>query len=54
LQKGEASVAGRNEPIKAIEFNEKYYIEGDGRHRTATLKALGVAEAPMIVTHIKS
>lgn len=54
LQKGEASVAGRNEPVEAIEVKGRYYIEGDGRHRIAALKALGVAEAPMLVTHIKS
>ena len=53
LQKGYASVAGKNEPIKVVEIDGKYFVETDGRHRTAALKALGVSEAPMLVTHIK-
>lgn len=39
-------------PIEFIEFNRKYYV-GDGRHRVAALKALGVAKVPAMVTHIK-
>ncbi|HLD27069.1 MAG TPA: ParB N-terminal domain-containing protein [Patescibacteria group bacterium] len=53
LQSGNASVAGRNEPIRLIEVDGKYYVESDGRHRTAALKALGVAEVPVMVTHFK-
>lgn len=53
LKEGSASVAGNNKPIKAIEVGGKFFIEADGRHRTAALKALGVKEAPMLVTHIK-
>lgn len=53
LQSGNASVAGRNEPIRLIEVDGKYYVESDGRHRTAALKALGVAQVPVMVTHIK-
>lgn len=53
FQKGNASVVGRNEPIRLIEVDGKFYVEGDGRHRTAALKALGVPEAPALVTHIK-
>jgi hypothetical protein len=39
-------------PIKVIEHEGKYYISGDGRHRTVALKALGVARVPMLVQHI--
>lgn len=53
LKEGSASVAGNNQPIKAIEVDGKFFIEADGRHRTAALKALGVKEVPMLVTHIK-
>jgi len=53
LQSGNASVAGRNEPIRLIEADGKYYVESDGRHRTAALKALGVTEVPVMVTHVK-
>lgn len=52
LKEGSASVAGNNKPIKAIEVDGKFFIEADGRHRTAALKALGVKEVPMLVTHI--
>lgn len=53
LQSGKARVVGRNEPIRLIEVDGKYYVESDGRHRIAALKALGVAEVPAMVTHIK-
>lgn len=53
LKQGSASVAGNNQPIIAIEVGGKFFIEADGRHRTAALKALGVKEVPMLVTHIK-
>jgi ParB-like chromosome segregation protein Spo0J len=53
LREGTADVAGNNQPIQVIEVSGKYFIEGDGRHRTAALKALGVKEVPMLVTHVK-
>lgn len=40
------------EPLEVFEVNDKYFVEGDGRHRAAALKALGVAEVPMMVTHL--
>ncbi len=52
LIEGPASVAGRNLPIRAFEIDGNYYIDEDGRHRTAALKALGVPEVPMLVTHV--
>lgn len=53
FQNGSASVVGRNEPIRIIEVDGKFYVESDGRHRIAALKALGVAEVPALVTHVK-
>jgi hypothetical protein len=53
LKDGSASVVGNNQPIKVVEMDGKYFVEADGRHRTAALKALGVARAPMLVTHIR-
>lgn len=50
---GEISVTGKNMPISLLEYQGKYYIDGDGRHRTAALKALGVAQAPALVVHYK-
>ncbi len=53
LVDGSASVAGRfNKPIRVFEIGGEYYLESDGRNRTAALKALGVDEVPMMVTHI--
>lgn len=48
---GEITVTGKNMPISLLEYQGKYYIDGDGRHRTAALKALGVAQAPALVVH---
>lgn len=53
LQNGNASVTGRNKPIRLIEVGGKYYVDSEGRHRTAALKALGVVEVPAMVIHIK-
>ncbi len=47
------SVAGNNQPIQVVEVGGKYFVESDGRHRTAALKALGVDKVPMLVTHIE-
>lgn len=49
---GTEFIAGKNDPIRVVKVGGKYYIETDGRHRTAALKALGVKEVPMLVTHI--
>jgi hypothetical protein len=49
---GNWKVGGYNAPIRLIEMNGKYYINSDGRHRSAALKALGVAQIPALVTHI--
>lgn len=53
LKSGEANIAGFNQPIAVLEMNGKYYLE-EGRHRAAALKALGVKETPMLVTHVKT
>lgn len=53
FQDGTIDLLGHNSPIKVIEIDGEYFIEGDGRHRTAALKALGVREVPMLVTHVK-
>lgn len=53
LQEGSTSVIGSNNPIRVDEINGKYFVSADGRHRTAALKALGVKEVPMLVTHVK-
>lgn len=36
-------------PMKVAKYQGKYYVDGDGRHRAAALKALGVERAPMLV-----
>ena len=53
FQDGSIDLLGHNSPIKVIEIDGEYFIEGDGRHRTAALKALGVREVPVLVTHVK-
>lgn len=53
LREGSASIEGGNYPIKAVEVDGKFFIESDGRHRTAALKALGVKEVPMLVTRVQ-
>lgn len=37
-------------PIRVEKHGDDYYIGGDGRHRVAAMKAMGVKEIPMIVT----
>lgn len=51
---GSENIAGKNDPIRVIKVNGKFFVETDGRHRTAALKALGVKEVPMLVAHISS
>lgn len=53
FQDGSLNLAGRSDPIKVIEIERKYFVDMDGRHRAAALKALGVKEAPMLVRHSK-
>lgn len=52
LQSEEGGPLETVDPMSVIEFDGKYYIETDGRHRAAALKALGVARYPMMVRHI--
>jgi len=39
-------------PIKAIRYKSKIWISGDGRHRMAALKALGVKKVPVLLDRI--
>jgi len=39
-------------PIKAIRYKNKIWISGDGRHRMAALKALGVKKVPVLLDRI--
>ena len=52
FQNGTRDVVGRGDPIDAIKINGKYYVNSDGRHRTAALKALGVKNVPMLVSEV--
>jgi hypothetical protein len=52
LQSGMASINDKYSPMKVIEFDGKFYVEGDGRHRAAALKAMRVERAPMLVQHL--
>ena len=52
LRTGEVDVVGGDNPIKLVKINNEYYIESDGRHRSAALKALGITQVPAMVTQI--
>lgn len=53
FQTGAYIIGGENKQILITEVDGKYYVDGDGRHRTAALKALGVHEIPAMVSHVK-
>jgi hypothetical protein len=49
--RGEMGVGGRGHPVSVFCLNGEYFLSRDGRHRVAALKALGVEQVPMLVTH---
>lgn len=53
FQEGTIPAHNNTEPIDVCEVSGKYFVDSDGRHRTAALKALGVRFAPLLVTHYK-
>ena len=53
FQNNQRDVVGADDPITAYKIDNKYYINSDGRHRTAALKALGVKEVPMLVSVVE-
>lgn len=55
LKQREVSVTGKGgkEPIRLIKIGDKFFVESDGRHRVAALKAMGVDKIPAMVTYIK-
>ena len=48
---GGIDISVNDTPIDLKEINGEYYVSGDGRHRTAALKALNVSFIPAVVTH---
>jgi len=51
FQSGEIDINGKNEPIQLYEIDGDFFVGGDGRHRIAALKALGVPFIPALVIH---
>lgn len=53
FQNGTLNVNGEKvPPIQVRKVNGKYYVDGDGRHRVAALKVLGVDKVPMMVKSV--
>ncbi|HVF69904.1 MAG TPA: hypothetical protein VNA13_05060 [Xanthomonadales bacterium] len=51
IQRGRLDITGPYDPINIRKVGDEYYIDKQGRHRVAALKALGVPFAPMLVRH---